>query len=112
MLQSEANHSGATFIATLLYQIETIKFAVDWEKRGSGAGGKNWKSKWYKTAFQLTHANAFDNLTRLEKEEKMSDMAAQYAKWVRDNEDAVTARNRLVTMYTKVSSFYVKITST
>jgi hypothetical protein len=109
MLQFEANHSGATFIATLLYQIETIKFAVDWEKWGSGAGGKNWKSKWYKTVFQLTHANAFDNLTRLEKEEKMSNMAAQYTKWVCDNEDAVTARNRLVTMYTKVSSFYVKI---
>ncbi|KAL6306784.1 hypothetical protein BKA93DRAFT_139265 [Sparassis latifolia] len=85
----------------ILSQIETIKFARDWQARSFQAGGKAWVSKFYASVFQddPKYKPGFDGLTWEARETRLEALDAEFKKWKRDNEHIVTARNRLLKLY-------------
>ncbi|PCH33649.1 hypothetical protein WOLCODRAFT_160234 [Wolfiporia cocos MD-104 SS10] len=85
----------------VLSQIDTIKFAADWKRRGEDTGGKKRIGQFFRRAFQTdpAHASLFNGLDAQEREEKMSELSSSFRKWRKDGEHTVTARNRLLRMY-------------
>lgn len=91
----------------MLNQIQHIKFAEMFEKFGTSVGGRDWKTNFYRLAFQDTseHAIAFLGLEKKAAATLMDTLDEEYRFWRKQNEKEATARNRLWEMYKMVTSF-------
>ncbi|KAJ6530719.1 hypothetical protein B0H19DRAFT_1191919 [Mycena capillaripes] len=83
-----------TYLADLLYKIETLKCAAEWNShKGPGAGAI--KNAFNVALFQRENDAIFRNLTDSQKKRKMEEYSTEFTLFKKDREELVTARNRL-----------------
>ncbi|KAH9931909.1 uncharacterized protein B0H18DRAFT_988571 [Fomitopsis serialis] len=88
-------------VVFVLRQIETIKFALDWQDRGALPGGKKWISDFYKTAFieDPAFVDEFQGITENAIKVKLRELEEPFKRWRNSARHTVTARNRLLRLY-------------
>ncbi|TFY55391.1 hypothetical protein EVJ58_g8282 [Rhodofomes roseus] len=101
LTSTESGNIAGNAMIMVLRQIETIKFAVDWQARGALPGGKKWISDFYKATFMQdpSFATEFQGLTEGAIKQKLQQLEPVFAKWRSSAGHTVTARNRLLKMY-------------
>ena len=102
-IQSGSATSNA--ITRILLQIETIKFASEWQDQISSKGSRKSTSAFYKAAFicDSDFAHHFHGLVEPAVESKLKELTSDYNKWRNKVGKVVTARNRLLRLYDMVS---------
>ncbi|EPS93627.1 hypothetical protein FOMPIDRAFT_1079522, partial [Fomitopsis schrenkii] len=85
----------------VLIQIETVKFALDWQAHLAADGGRKVISTFYRSAFmqdpEFTHH--FVSLTEDAAKAKLSQLSRDFAKWRNRTGPLVSARNRRLRLY-------------
>jgi hypothetical protein len=96
---------GQTFAKFLIRQIEGIKFAFDWNKRGGLPGVKDFKRAFVKKSFEA------DPTYRLLCREPDNDdiYNRKFAAFKTQHAKSVTARNYLLQLYQRVSNIILFI---
>ncbi|KZT72864.1 hypothetical protein DAEQUDRAFT_550516 [Daedalea quercina L-15889] len=101
---NEAGSETYNVVVSVLLQIETVKFAIDWEARRALPGGKKWIGAFFKLMFMQdpSYADAFAGLTERQAEKRFTELKEVYSKWRNKAGHVVTARNRLLKLYNTV----------
>lgn len=98
--------TGHDFVMFVTCQITAIDFATIWNSNSHGAGGRVWMEEWYRAAFARDPAYAMRFATVDDEAVKRvigAGLQDEYKDFKERSRDAVLARNRLATMYCKVS---------
>lgn len=105
ILEMEQGFATTSTVVFVLLQIETVKFALDWQRRLSAEGGRTFITAFYKTAFiaNSPYADEFRGLGEAATEAKLAQLKKPYTKWRSGAWKVVTARNRLLKLYNMVS---------
>ncbi|KAJ7063761.1 kinase-like domain-containing protein, partial [Mycena belliarum] len=103
LTQSSALTEVDAYLAHIIHKVETIKFAVEWDKN-IGPGGQQAKARYNRDLFQSRHPYVFSSLTDAEKTQKMHDMKVTFTDFKKKRESLVTGRNRLLKAFTSVRS--------
>ena len=88
----------------MLLQVETVKFALDWQRQLATEGGRSAITAFYKSAFVTSSAYAeeFAGLSDAAAKTKFAQLQRLYRKWCAGAWQAVTARNHLLKLYNMV----------
>ncbi|THH18938.1 hypothetical protein EW146_g2125 [Bondarzewia mesenterica] len=101
LIREDQRRTERSFVDSVLNQIEVIKFAADWNSKGSGRGGRTWKKAYYEWAFAKRNPAGFQGLNNRERQAKLETVAfrGHFMSFKRGYERPVTARNNLLAHY-------------
>ena len=100
-LQSEIiNFRGQRFLHYLVTQLETLKFAVDWNKIGGEAGGKKFKGRFTRDIYQARTGRVAPDSENASRE----DIRA-FRLFKSHQQKIIMARNYLLEMYKTVRTY-------
>ncbi|KAJ7450738.1 hypothetical protein B0H11DRAFT_2077020 [Mycena galericulata] len=92
--QTQSARHTEHYLSNLLLNIDTIKFAKEWNLR-TGPGSGKFKAKFNETLFQRENDAIFRDLSSDEVRDKMEDYAGEFELFKQSRQSIVTARNRL-----------------
>ncbi|EPT02956.1 hypothetical protein FOMPIDRAFT_1047325 [Fomitopsis schrenkii] len=94
-------NTANTIVSFILYQVDNIKFAADWQECRGMPGGKKWASAFFKTAFiqDPNIAPEFLGLTGPATQRHFNALAPRFKSWRTATRHAISARGRLLRLY-------------
>ncbi|KAJ7220281.1 hypothetical protein GGX14DRAFT_586405 [Mycena pura] len=95
LLHSQGHSSAVLYLTRILYKINTIKCAWEWNSQ-RGPGSLNQKHAYNVALFQRKRPGDFRGLALSEKNNKMKELKSEYGEWMKSREGEITAWNQLL----------------
>jgi hypothetical protein len=100
--RSSQKFGGHSFLHLLLKQIEALKFARDWKRRGLRPGGKHYKSHFVQSIFEARRDPATENPA-------VNGDTCTFKSFKIQHQFNITCRNYLLDMYNEVCAYMILI---
>jgi hypothetical protein len=100
--RSSHKFGGHSFLHVLLKQIEALKFARDWKRRGLRPGGKRYKSHFVQSIFENRRDPVTENPT-------VNGDICTFKSFKIQHQFTITCRNYLLDMYNEVCAHMILI---
>ncbi|KAH9919027.1 uncharacterized protein B0H18DRAFT_1029452 [Fomitopsis serialis] len=101
LVTTQSAHTAHTAVHRILLQIDTIKFATDWQARQQLPRGKKWTTTFFRTSFMQDPAfsHEFLGLTENAANARFALLSPQFKTWRNSARLTISSRNRLLKMY-------------
>ena len=103
LLHSQGHSETASYLSNILYKIDTIKCAREWNSQ-RGPGSLKQKHAHNVALYQCEFPSHFRGLGLAEKSDKMKQLKSEYGKWMQSREGQITARNQLLKAWENVGA--------